>query len=84
MEIDTTAIGRMIKKMDKAFYSLLVGVLDYTDGGKYDGAFKEDMKDGNGKKNLKIGIYIYPNGDRYDGNWSEDKKNGQGNHMNDV
>ena len=53
MEIDTTAIGRMIRKMDKAFYNLLVGVLDYTDGGKYDGAFQKDMKDGNGKKKSK-------------------------------
>ncbi len=40
-------------------------------GGKYEGEYVNDVKNGNG-------TYIYPNGDKYVGQWKDGKKNGRG------
>ena len=47
------------------------GVQEWTDGGRYEGYWKND-------KSWGKGVYKSPNGDVYDGNWENDMANGQG------
>jgi len=46
-------------------------VLQYTDGGRYQGALRDGRRHGRG-------VYIYPNGDRYSGAWQNGRKQGWG------
>ena len=47
------------------------GVMEYTNGDKYDGEWKDDLRSGKG-------VYSYANGDRYDGEWKDGSYNGKG------
>lgn len=40
-------------------------------GGKYEGEYKNDVKNG-------YGVYTYANGDVYEGQWQDGKKHGRG------
>jgi hypothetical protein len=47
-------------------------MLYYKDGGKFEGTFKDEMKEGQG-------VYISGDGnERYEGSYSKDKKHGKG------
>ena len=43
----------------------------HDNGGKYEGNFKDGMKNGKG-------TYIYSNGSKYEGEWKDNKKHGKG------
>ena len=45
--------------------------MNYNNGDKYDGEWKNDLREGNG-------IYEYKNGDKYKGEWKNDLRNGKG------
>lgn len=45
--------------------------MDYANGDKYDGNWKDGKKNGQGKMN-------FANGDEYEGLWKDDKMNGHG------
>ena len=55
------------------------GVYTYVDGSKYDGAWDNDKRNGQGITLQRIGLYYYSNGDKYEGNWKDDIKYGKGN-----
>jgi len=48
--------------------------MDYANGDKYDGNWKDGKKSGQGVMN-------FVNGDKYDGQWKDDKMNGHGTTM---
>ena len=48
------------------------------DNGKYDGDWKNDMKNGKGKFAIVLGIMHYPNGDYWDGDWKNDVRGTKG------
>lgn len=50
------------------------GTYAYANGDKYDGTFKNGLRDGHGK-------FAYKNGDQYEGNFAEDKKDGFGTYV---
>jgi len=45
--------------------------LTYPDGGRYEGAFKNNLRDG-------LGTFTFSDGSNYVGAWQEDLKNGKG------
>jgi hypothetical protein len=45
--------------------------MDYANGDKYDGNWKDNKKSGQGVMN-------FVNGNKYDGQWKDDKMNGHG------
>jgi hypothetical protein len=45
--------------------------MDYADGNKYEGDWKNDMREG-------TGVLEFINGDKYEGDWENDKRNGRG------
>jgi hypothetical protein len=47
------------------------GILNFSDGGKYEGGWKEGKMHG-------AGVYTYPNGDVFEGVWEHGKKTGKG------
>lgn len=59
----------------------VIGKLVYKNGDVYEGQFKDDKRDGEGKIQANsLGVMIYKNGEKYDGQWSDDKKGPQGTH----
>ena len=72
------------------------GVLEYSNGSRYEGHFKEDLRHGHGVfefasgnryegqfKDGKIhghGVYEFASGGRYEGGWKDGKKHGYGVH----
>jgi len=49
------------------------GIEVYTDGGRYEGMWKDDQKHGEG-------ICYFPDGCSYEGQWLNDKRHGKGNY----
>ncbi len=47
------------------------GIMEYENGDKYEGEWKNDFKEGKGKM-------IYNNGEKYEGEWKNDLKEGKG------
>ena len=47
------------------------GVYTFASGNKYEGEWKDDMKNGRG-------VYTFASGNKYDGEWKDNKKNGRG------
>mgnify|MGYP003339664306 CR=1 FL=1 len=47
------------------------GVLQYADGRRYEGMFRDGMRSGRG-------TLTYPNGIKYVGDWAKDRPNGRG------
>ena len=48
-----------------------IGKMTYTDGGEYEGSFKQGYRDGQG-------TYTWGNKTKYTGNWERGDQNGQG------
>lgn len=48
------------------------GVLNYTNGNRYEGEYENDKRHGHG-------TLYYANGDKYVGQWKNDQKHGSGN-----
>lgn len=56
-----------------------LGILNYSNGDKYDGDLKDGKKNGRGKSEIIIiGTMNFANGDKYEGDWVDDKKEGTG------
>lgn len=55
-----------------------VGVCTYGAGGKYNGQWKDDVRNGRGTLKLTTGLCEYSNGDKYEGQWQDDKRSGHG------
>lgn len=70
----------MIERMDMVLILLIVvGTFLSNKGDKYVGDWKDDKKDGKGKRLFKcLGVLETAEGDKYDGDWSNDKRNGEG------
>ena len=49
----------------------MIGIYDYANGNRYDGMWKNGVKNGQG-------TLTYANGDKYEGILKEDKKDGKG------
>lgn len=61
----------------------MIGKQIYPNAEFYEGEWKNDLKDGDGKIALdELGMYKYSNGDIYQGNWISDRRNGKGNNNN--
>lgn len=60
---------------------MIVGIYDSNNGDKYEGDFKNGVKEGNGTffPLIILGIMNYMNGDKYEGEWKDNMKNGHGN-----
>ena len=52
--------------------------MDYANKDKYDGQWKDDMKNGNGKICYIIGVFTSPNDDYYEGEWVDNYMSGKG------
>jgi len=64
--------GRKIKKMVKVLKSnKWIGVLGLISGGRYNGNWVADIRNGQG-------VQYYDNGTKYDGEWKDNKKHGKG------
>jgi len=48
-----------------------LGVYHYANGGRYEGEYTANQRNGNG-------VYYYANGERYEGEWRNDKQHGKG------
>lgn len=44
--------------------------MNWDDGSKYDGDWKDDVRHGKG-------VFEYTNGDKYDGDWADDIQHGK-------
>ena len=55
----------------KTIWTDCIGTIEYSNGDKYIGAFKEGNRSGDGQ-------YVYSNGNQYNGQWTNGKKNGKG------
>lgn len=66
-----TGRWRRARGLGKVEDLLSVGIMCYPNGDKYDGEWKEDMKEGKGRVK-------YANGDSFDGEFKEDSKSGEG------
>ena len=53
--------------MGNVFNKIIIGVLTYNNGDKYEGEGKDNRKNGKG-------IYHYADGEKYDGEWRNDKR----------
>ena len=74
------------------------GKFFYSNGNRYEGEWKDDMRNGQGNwmKEIiscsyfmcfdlfKTGKFFYSNGSRYEGEWKDDEKNGQGNWIKEI
>lgn len=58
--------------MLKIILPIILGIYTAVDGSRYEGKWKEDMKEGKGK-------CIWSNGDMYEGHLKQDKFHGKGN-----
>ena len=65
VEIDMETILNQIKSLPT------FTTITYMDNGKYEGQFREDMRNG-------IGIYYYASGNKYIGEWKDNHRNGIG------
>ena len=55
----------------KTIWNDCIGTIEYSNGDKYTGAFKEGKRSGDGQ-------YVYSNGNKYRGPWADGRKNGKG------
>ena len=51
--------------------------MNYPDGRRYEGEYKDNKRDGYGIMTYQDGGF-YQEGSRYEGEWKNDKRNGQG------
>jgi len=57
--------------MGQVNYMLKEGTMEYNNGDKYVGDWKNDEREG-------TGVLTYANGDKYEGDWKKDMKDGKG------
>jgi len=95
MEKNTRGSGVMTIRMGKVFFKRTsIGTYSYADGGKYQGEWRDNKRNGKGKfidhdnneyngdwkddKRQGIGVMRYCNGETFSGEWQNDCRNGKG------
>ena len=48
------AIGKMIRRMEMVKQIIIIGIMNYANGDRYNGEWKEDLKEGNGKMKFHL------------------------------